>query len=179
MGVEQLMTRDPWTVTPDDTPGVAARSLRDNDIGVLVVVDPARAGRAVGTITDRDVCMAAFTQGRSLGDLRVAAAMSRAVIVCRPDEPVTEATRRMREHQVRRLPVVDEGGRPVGVLSLNDLAREAVRFCGEVAPYEVVETLAGASQPRRAAAGPRRSRNGVSSRACPPAAPSPAIASAG
>lgn len=161
------MTRDPRTCTPQDSLAAAARLLWDHDVGVVLVVDPARADRVIGTVTDRDICMAAFTQGRALGELQVATAMAREVFVCHPDEPAGEAMRRMRERQVRRLPVVDETGRAVGVLSLNDLVRDAVRFCGEVAPYEVVETLAAISEPRRPTTTPRPPRPRVSSRACP------------
>jgi len=83
-------------------------------------------GVVVAMLTDRDVCMAAFTQGRALGDIRISSAMSKSVWTCRPEDDVKLAEERMRHHRVRRLPVVDAEGRLVGILSLSDLAREAM-----------------------------------------------------
>jgi CBS-domain-containing membrane protein len=78
-------------------------------------------------LTDRDICMAACTQGRPLSEISVRTAMSPALHACAPDDTVEHAAQVMRQHQVRRLPVVRDDGRPVGVLSLNDISLLAVR----------------------------------------------------
>jgi CBS domain-containing protein len=148
MLVGQLMNRDVKTCAPEDTLDVAAQLLWDHDVGVITVVSGARV---VGMITDRDICMAAYTQGRPLRELTVSSAMSKELHSARADTPVSDAMRLLRERQIRRLPVVDEQGRLQGVLSLNDLAREGVRPRTKLAPHEVVETLAAVGQKRPAA----------------------------
>jgi CBS domain-containing protein len=116
----------------------------EGDCGCVPVVD--QDGRVVGMLTDRDVCMAAYTQGKPLTDVRVESAMAKQVHSCRPDDAVATAERTMRERQVRRLPVIDAKGRLVGLLSLNDIAIEAVRERElrqrEVSAAEVGLTLA-------------------------------------
>jgi CBS-domain-containing membrane protein len=95
----------------------------ENDCGCVPVVDA--AGRVVGMLTDRDVCMAAYTQGRPLAEIPVSSAMSRSVVACGPDDTIATAEQRMRQHRVRRLAVVDDEGRIAGILSLSDIARRA------------------------------------------------------
>jgi CBS-domain-containing membrane protein len=76
-------------------------------------------------LTDRDICMAAYTTGRRLRDLRVADCMSKGIATCRPDDDLAAAARTMAEHRVRRLPVVDAQRKVIGVLSMNDVVRAA------------------------------------------------------
>lgn len=149
MLVGDLMTRDPKTCAPDDSLEAAARILWDEDVGVVpVVLD----GRAVGVVTDRDACMAAYTRGRPLREIPVFVAMSKVLHAVRPDDRVEEALRVMRERQVRRLPVVDPHGRLLGLLSATDLLLGVT--VGEVAAQDVVDALAAISQPRTAPSGP-------------------------
>jgi CBS-domain-containing membrane protein len=84
-------------------------------------------GRPVGFLTDRDICMAAYTQGKALELLRVEAAMARKVVSCGVDDDLRSAAGLMRQHRTRRLPVVNPDGTLVGLLSLDDLACEAAR----------------------------------------------------
>lgn len=125
MKVRECMTQGVQTVRPHDDLHQAALRMWKHDCGALPVVD--RDDRVVGMITDRDVCMAAFTQGRPLKQLRVSVAMSERAISCAPDDSVSVAEAMMRTNRVRRLPVLDDEGRLVGILSLNDLALEAAR----------------------------------------------------
>lgn len=120
MNVDEIMTRDVWTCSPEDSLAEAARLMWERDCGCVPVVD--EAGRVQAMLTDRDICMAAYTQGGTLRDLKVRSAMSDHVVSVSPDEPVAMAERMMQENQVRRLPVMAEDGRLLGVLSLNDLA---------------------------------------------------------
>ena len=120
MKVRELMSSPAYSCRPTDSLARAAQLLWDHDCGMLPVVDG--AGRVTSTITDRDICMAALSSGRTLGDLRVVDSMSRRIVTCEPDDDLTDAVRRMTQSQVRRLPVVDADGKPRGVLSLNDLA---------------------------------------------------------
>ena len=77
----------------------------------------------MGRITDRDICMAAYTQGRQLVAMSVASAASSTIVTVRGEESVDAAEALMRKHQVRRIPVVDANGRPTGIVSMSDLAR--------------------------------------------------------
>jgi CBS domain-containing protein len=123
MKVRELMSSPVLTCQPQDSLERAAQLLWENDCGVLPVVD--KEGRLAAAITDRDICMGAYTCGQRLADLRVADSMSKAVVSCGVDDDFAVAARRMTEHRVRRLPVVDDKGRVCGILSLNDLARVA------------------------------------------------------
>jgi CBS-domain-containing membrane protein len=96
------------------------RELWDHDIGALPVVD--EAGLPIAMITDRDVAVAAYTQGQPPHQIRVHSAMSKAAFTTRIGDSLADAERLMRNHQVRRLPVVDESSRLVGVLSWSDVA---------------------------------------------------------
>jgi CBS domain-containing protein len=153
MKVEELMTTEVGSCRPYDGADQAARIMWEQDCGAAPVVD--QDGRVVAVLTDRDICMAAFTQGRALGDIRVSSAMSRTLWSCRPEDDVKNAEKSMRAHQVRRLPVVDVEGRLVGILSLSDLARKAMSAKRSraknkdvaVAVGDVGETLGAISTP--------------------------------
>jgi CBS domain-containing protein len=146
MRIEQIMSQPAITCRQDETLGTAAGLMWDHDCGVVPVVDD--GGAVVGMLTDRDISMAAYTQGKPLHAIPVSAAMAKRVFSCHPDETVEAAERLMAEKQVRRVPVVDADGRPVGLLSLNDLARHGASARGDAAQREVAETLASICQPR-------------------------------
>jgi CBS domain-containing protein len=120
MKVRELMTFPAHACQAQDTLADVARLMWDHDCGMLPVVD--RDGRVAATITDRDICMAAWTRGGRLEDMRVAEAMSKHLFTCTADDDVAIAANRMVQHQVHRLPIVDARGKLAGVLSLNDLA---------------------------------------------------------
>lgn len=154
MKVEDLMTTEVGSCRPYDAASEAAKVMWEQDCGAVPVVD--QDGRVVAVLTDRDICMASFTQGRSLADIRVSSAMSRSLWSCRADEDVKDAEKRMRTHRVRRLPVVDAEGRLIGILSLSDLAREAMSAKRsrakkkDVVVADVGETLGAISTPTAA-----------------------------
>jgi CBS domain-containing protein len=97
----------------------------ESDCGCVPIIDV--GNHVVGMLTDRDICMAAYIQGRRLNEMPVASAMSPQVFSCTPDDTVAAAEEVLRARQVRRLPVVDQSGVLVGILSMNDVAREADR----------------------------------------------------
>jgi CBS-domain-containing membrane protein len=150
MKVEQVMQQAVHTCRPAETLNTAAQMMWDHDCGCVPVVD---AGDCViGMITDRDICMAAYTCGESLRSLRIEDAMSKQVCTCRGDDTVAHAEEMMRANQVHRLPIVDAAGRLIGILSLNDLAQQARRENAakrrDVAFAAVGETLEGVCRPR-------------------------------
>ena len=144
MRVNELMSAPAVTCGMDDNLSCAAQLMWDHDCGALPVVGG--DGRIIGVVTDRDVCMAAWTQGRSLHAIPVATAMSKQVFSCRAGETIDAVRRIMREKRIRRIPIVDEADRPVGVLSMNDLARQSARSGS--AERDLAQTLAAICQPR-------------------------------
>ena len=118
--VEEIMTTDPRTVATTDTVADAARQMRDADIGNVIVVD---GEETAGIITDRDIVIRAIAEGRDPESTTVADVCTTGLTTLEPDQSIDEAVQIMRDHDIRRLPVVKDG-RPVGVLSLGDLAQE-------------------------------------------------------
>jgi CBS domain-containing protein len=125
MRAQDLMSHPAVTCNVNDPLTIAAHLMWEHDCGALPVVR--EDGKLAGMITDRDICMAAFTQGRRLDEILVNAAMAKDVIAAKPDDPIAEIEELMAERQIRRVPVIDEDRKPVGVLSMNDLAIEAAQ----------------------------------------------------
>lgn len=153
MRVEQLMTRDVKVCRSDDTLNRAAQLMWEFDCGCVPVISTDGDGAMLGVVTDRDIAMAAYTQGRPLSAIPVSTAMARTVIACHASDGIDQAEALMCDHQVRRLPVTDQSGRLIGILSLDDIAREVQREVAsgrrpEVDAEGVSETLAAVCQPR-------------------------------
>lgn len=138
MRVQDIMTVSPEVCRPDDNLAQAVSQLWNVDCGVLPVVDP--AGRLAGILTDRDICIALGTRNERASDVRVRTVM-RPVEACTADEDVITALARMAERQVRRLPVVDDQRRLLGIVSLSDAARATGSGPHAVRPGAVLETL--------------------------------------
>lgn len=157
VAVRDLMSPSVETCTPTDDLNRVAGAMWDHDCGTLPVVDA--AGRALGMITDRDVCMAAYTRGGNLSSIRVGDVMSKNVRAVRVDDTAGDALEAMRAWCLRRLPVLDARDRVVGLLSLADLAQRARRDRDGGADgtdfAEVGETLAAVCTPRRGRVGER------------------------
>lgn len=148
MRVEELMSRSVFSCRPEDTLDKAAKQMWENDFGVVPVCEGNGETRLIGVITDRDICMSAYFQGKPLHEIRVSQAMTREVRVCHPEDAAADAERTMRGAQVRRLPVVSAAGELIGIISLADIAREAAREAAdsrkspEITEVEVGDTLA-------------------------------------
>jgi CBS domain-containing protein len=147
MKVRDAMTWGASTCTAEQTLDRVGRIMWERNCGCVPVVDT--DGDVVGMITDRDVSMAAYTQGRPLREIFVASAMSQNIYVCHEDDSIEQAEHVMRAKKVRRLPVLGADGDVVGVLSLGDLARQIVpgaRRDGPVASA-VAQTLGAICEP--------------------------------
>ncbi len=145
MKVSDLMTREVRACTIHDSLNGAARIMWDHDCGCVPIVDG--HGRLAGIVTDRDICMAAYTQGLALEAIPVERVMSAQVVSCARGDDLAIAHRLMRTHEIHRIPVVDSRGRLVGILSLSDLVGHG---SGEsAAPSEAVEIVATLSAIRR------------------------------
>ena len=125
MKVDQIMNRKVKVCRPQDWLNKAAHIMWEEPCGAVPVVDD--QGMPVGFLTDRDICMAAYTQGKPLEKLRVETAMARKVVSCKAEDDLNSAAQLMRKNRTRRLPLVDHNGTLVGLLSLDDLAFEAAR----------------------------------------------------
>jgi CBS domain-containing protein len=120
--IRDLMTRDPRTVESDSPIVEAARLMRDEDVGLIPIVE---SGRLVGTITDRDIALRVVAEGKSSDETRVADVASRELVTIDPDQDLADALTLMAKHQVRRLPVVEEDGKLVGIVAQADIAMHA------------------------------------------------------
>jgi CBS domain-containing protein len=118
--IEDLMTRDVRDCSADDSLATAAQIMWENDCGAVPVTDA--DGRVVGIITDRDLAMAAHLQGVALRASRVSSAMARDVKCCTPRDTPATVQAIMQQHRIRRVPVVDEHRRLLGIVTLGDLA---------------------------------------------------------
>jgi CBS domain-containing protein len=125
MKVEQIMNRKVKISRSQESLNKAAQIMWEEPCGAVPVVDEHL--RPIGFLTDRDICMAAYTQGKPLEALRVETAMARRVVSCRAEDDLRSAAELMRANRTRRLPVINRDGTLVGLLSLDDLACEAAR----------------------------------------------------
>ena len=117
--IRDLMTASPATVEPTTSVVDVARLMRDQDAGSIPIVD---GDRLVGTITDRDIAIRVVAEGRDAQKTSVDEVASRDLVTIDPQQDLDEALRLMAQHQVRRLPVVEEDGRLVGILAQADVA---------------------------------------------------------
>jgi CBS domain-containing protein len=120
--VNDAMTANPCTIDADQTVEYAARMLKQEDVGLAPIVE---GQRLVGTVTDRDIAVRVVAEGKDPKTVKVREIASRDLITIDPQQDLDEALRLMASHQVRRLPVVEEDGRVVGVLAQADVAEHA------------------------------------------------------
>ena len=148
MRAQDLMSHPAVTCHVNDPLSIAAHLMWEHDCGAIPVVRD--DGQLAGIVTDRDLCMAALTQGRRLDEILVNAVMATHVVTALPDQTVDEVVRLMAEHQVRRLPVIDAEHKPVGVVSINDLAIESAQPDTRMVdgPAKIARTLAAVCQRR-------------------------------
>jgi CBS domain-containing protein len=141
MDIREIMQREVHRINSGDTLQAAARLMWEGDCGALPVIND--SNQVVGMITDRDISMAAYLQGHPLARMLVHEAMSPQLFSVDSRSSIKEAERMMADHQVRRLPVVDEQRRLVGLVSINDLACEYRKGRGKsIKAEQLAETLA-------------------------------------
>jgi CBS domain-containing protein len=141
MDIREIMQREVHRINSGDSLQAAARLMWEGDCGALPVIND--SNQVVGMITDRDIAMAAYLQGQPLARMMVHEAMSPQLYTVDSRSSIKEAERMMADHQVRRLPVVDEQRRLVGLVSINDLACEFRKTRGKsIKADQLAETLA-------------------------------------
>jgi predicted transcriptional regulator len=122
MQVQSIMNKDVQVCRSNQSAQSALRLMRDHDCGCIPVVDH---DAVVGIVTDRDIALACAEADKSPSQLRLSQIMTTNVFAVSPHTPIHEVEAMMGEQRIRRVPVVDESGRPVGIVSLNDIARAA------------------------------------------------------
>jgi CBS domain-containing protein len=118
--VREIMTENPVTLPRSASISEAAKRMRDDDIGDVIVMDD---GDMCGLVTDRDIVVRAVAEGADPQFTKVDEICTHELVTVGPDDSLQQTVQLMRERAVRRVPVVD-GGRPVGIVSLGDLAIE-------------------------------------------------------
>jgi CBS domain-containing protein len=128
--VRELMSSNPRSIESDQPVVEAAKIMRDEDVGLVPVVE---GERLIGTVTDRDIAIRVIAEQKDPSSVRVQEIASTDLVTVDPQQDLDEALRLMARHQVRRLPVVEEDGRLVGVVAQADVARHAdAQRTGEV-----------------------------------------------
>ncbi|MBC8167670.1 MAG: CBS domain-containing protein [Bryobacteraceae bacterium] len=120
-----VMTRNPSCCLPGDSVTAAARIMKQEDVGPVLVVSDNSGMELLGIVTDRDIALNVVADGREPSSTRVDSIMSTNPVSCREDADVVEAIRYMAEYQIRRIPVVDENNCVIGIISQADIARHA------------------------------------------------------
>jgi CBS domain-containing protein len=132
--IKDVMTSNPCSIDADKSVAYAAKMMRDEDVGLAPVVE---GDKLIGMLTDRDIAIRVVAEGRNPDEVKVSEVASKQVVTIDPQQDLDEALRIMAKHQVRRLPVVEEDGRLVGVVAQADVAREG----DETQTGELVEEI--------------------------------------
>ncbi len=119
----EIMSKEVSTTTKNASLQDVAKLLKENDIGILPIVEEGTS-KLVGLVTDRDIVVRAVADGKSVTDTTVGDVMTAELFTATPDDFVFEAVRTMGDKQVRRIPIVDDEGVLVGIVSMADIALE-------------------------------------------------------
>jgi CBS domain-containing protein len=119
--IRDVMTSNPCSIDAKRSVAYAAKMMREEDVGLAPIVED---DKLIGLLTDRDIAIRVVAEGRDPDQVKVRDVASTQLITVDPQQDLDEALRMMAKHQVRRLPVVEEDGRLVGVVAQADIARE-------------------------------------------------------
>jgi len=124
MNVSEIMTRNPSTVTPASTVREVAKLMKDEDVGIVPIVENESSQRLLGVVTDRDIAIRVVAEGRD-GQTQIRDVMSSGnLLTCGPNDSVDKVMETMGDEQVRRIPIVDENGMLVGIVAQADVVRK-------------------------------------------------------
>jgi len=118
----EVMTKDPVCCLPTDTAAKAAQLMRNENIGSIPVIENEQNRKLVGIVTDRDLAMKVVAGGLDAKSTRVEGVMTSKVVTCHAGDDLQKALDAMSEHQLRRLPVVDDGHKILGIIAQADVA---------------------------------------------------------
>ncbi|MGI9067820.1 MAG: CBS domain-containing protein [Pyrinomonadaceae bacterium] len=134
MKIKEVMTPHAQAIWLTESLADAAKSMWENDCGVLPIIKDGR--KVIGVITDRDICMATAIKDANPSSISVEEVMTGQVYAVSPDDDITQALQTMQEHKIRRLPVINAEGELKGILSMNDIVLKAQQLNGET-PSEI------------------------------------------
>ena len=117
-----IMTEDLVYCLPEDPVSKVAQLMKKEDIGPVLIVDNEQTKTLVGIVTDRDLALKVVAEGRDPQTTKVEGVMTRKLVTCRADDDVENAMKAMAQYQLRRIPVVDDNNRLVGIISQADVA---------------------------------------------------------
>ena len=145
MKVKDLMTTDVKHCGVETNLAAAAKIMWEGDCGAVPVTD--ERDRVVGVITDRDICIAAATRPRTEGEIPVKDVISKDLHTCSPGDDVRAALETMKTRKVRRLPVVEQGGRLAGIVTIHDIAVQSRTRSADVSPESVLDAFIAITAP--------------------------------
>ncbi len=137
----EVMTKDPAFCLTGDTVDKAAKLMKQEDVGAIPIVDTPQSKMLLGIVTDRDLALNVVAEGRDSHSVKIEEVMTRNPVTCREGDDVNNAMEAMADHQIRRIPVVDQHNRMVGIISQADLATRVDK------PQKTAEVLEEISQP--------------------------------
>ena len=118
----EVMTKNPVCCLPNDMVAKAAQLMKSENIGSIPVIENEQTRKLVGIVTDRDLALKIVAKGRDAKSTKVEAVMTRKVVTCRAEDDLQKALDAMSEHQLRRIPVVDNDNKIVGIIAQADVA---------------------------------------------------------
>ena len=145
MKVKDLMTTDVKHCGVETNLAAAAKIMWEGDCGAVPVTD--ERDRVVGVITDGDICIAAATRPRTEGEIPVKDVISKDLHTCSPGDDVRAALETMKTRKVRRLPVVEQGGRLAGIVTIHDIAVQSRTRSADVSPESVLDAFIAITAP--------------------------------
>jgi CBS domain-containing protein len=134
----EVMTPDPACCLPTDSVTRVAQIMKQEDVGSVPVVESGDSKRLVGIVTDRDLVTEVLASGRSVEQATARDAMTSDPVSCSEDDDASRAVALMAERQVRRMPVVDQAGRVVGIVAQADVA---TRLSSDSSTGQMVESI--------------------------------------
>ena len=137
----EVMTKNPVCCLPTDAVSKAAQGMKDENVGSIPVIENEQTRKLIGIVTDRDLALQVVADGRDAKPTKVADVMTYKVITCHVDDAIQKAVDAMAENQLRRIPVVDNDYRVVGIISQADVATRVDQ------PEETAKMVKEISQP--------------------------------
>src|SRR5687767_9575757 len=118
----EVMTENPTCCLPTDAASKAAMLMKNENVGSIPVVESEKTRKLIGIVTDRDLALLVVAQARDTKSTKVADVMTQKIVTCRADDDVQKALDAMAEHQLRRIPVVNDQDHIIGIISQADVA---------------------------------------------------------
>jgi CBS domain-containing protein len=118
----EVMTKNPVCSLPDDMVIKAAKLMKSGNIGPILVIENEQNQKLVGIVTDRDLALKIVAEGHDARSTKVEAVMTRKVVTCLAEDDMQKALDAMSEHQLRRIPIVDNDNKILGIIAQADVA---------------------------------------------------------